>query len=165
MDGIKGYLNRVVKDPLFVLVLFRIYLGYFYYQTGWNKVKRDFGFGWEDNMVSQIEAAIPETYSWYAAFLENVVLKVPLLFTLMVAWGELLLGFALFFGFSVRMAGLLGAFMAFNFTLMSGRDFWLPHFDTTLTLALLAVGMLRTGRILGADTILSKKYPNQKFLW
>jgi len=156
---------KATSSTTLAMVPLRLYLGLFYYYTGSNKVMRgDFGLKWTDSMVRQVEAAIPETYTWYAYFLENVVLVYPKTFTILVAWGELLLSIALLFGVSTRLAALLGAFMAFNFSLMSGREFWLPSFDTTLSVALLALGLSCAGRVFGLDQYFSKRWPN-KFLW
>lgn len=155
------------------LIFLRLYLGMFYYATGTNKVFRgNWGLDWQDNLVRTVTSALDKPEDslnqvplWYAAFLEHVVLEMPTVFTLLVAWGETLLAFALIFGISTRLAGFLGSFMAINFALMSGRAIWLPHFDTTLSIALLTLGLARSGRVLGVDQYLVKRWPGKSWLW
>ncbi len=143
-----------------ILIPLRFYLGAFYVQTGLNKLlKGDLGAGYLPDVVAFAEASLERAPAWYSFFLEAVVLDYPLVFTLMVAWGETLLGFALLFGVTVRLAGFLGAFMALNFALGSGRPLWLPSFDVTLALALLTLGAARCGRVYGIDLFLAKRFP------
>lgn len=155
------------------LIFLRLYLGIFYYATGTNKLLRgNWGLDWQESMVRTVSGALDkpddafnQVPGWYAVFLEHVVLEMPTLFTLLVAWGEALLAVALIFGISTRLAGFLGAFMAINFALMSGRAIWLPHFDTTLSVALLTLALARSGRVLGVDQYLAKKWPGKNWLW
>ncbi len=155
------------------LIFLRLYLGAFYYTTGTNKIFRgDWGLEWQESLVRTVNGALnkpadsfAQVPGWYAAFLEHVVLQMPTVFTLLVAWGETLLAVALIFGVTTRLAGFLGAFMAINFALMSGRAIWLPHFDTTLSIALLTLGLARSGRSLGVDQYLAKKWPSRSWFW
>ena len=96
------------------LIFARIYIGNFYILTGMNKVgKGDWGLGYQDSVVATVQGAIENegVFSFYKSFLEGVVMPNLELFTLLVTWGETLLGFAMLFGVSVRLAGYLGAFM------------------------------------------------------
>lgn len=142
-----------------VLLLARLYLGAFYFQTGLSKIlKGGVGTGYEPDLIAFVEASLDRAPGWYSLFLEHVVLGWPLLFTLMVGWGEFLLALGLLFGVSVRLAGFLGAFMAFNFALASGRALWLPSFDVTLAVILFTLGLARCGRVYGADYFLAKRF-------
>ena len=162
-----------------VFMLLRIYLGAFYIMTGTNKVfKGDLGLGYMDDLVHFVtgvvlrakpggevavpgfEAAAPD---FYVLFLESVVLPNPEIFTYLVAWGETLLGFALLFGVSVRLAGFMGAFMAGNYLLASGRGLFLPSFDALLAYSLLTLALARAGRTFGIDTMLAKWKPKSWF--
>ncbi|WP_223788710.1 DoxX family membrane protein [Marinicella meishanensis] len=154
--------TSTVQTKTLYLIPLRLYLGLFYIQTGENKVSKEFGLGWVSSMESQINAAIPDLSDWYAFFIQEVVLKMPVTFAMLVSWGELLLGISLLLGITVRLSAMLGAFMAWNFALLSGRDLWLPHFDTTLMLALMVLALTRSGQVLGFDQIIGKKFPSIK---
>lgn len=139
------------------ILLLRLYLGVFYIQTGMVKVfKNNFALDWTPKMVKQVEESMPDVYPWYGVFLDNIVLQYPDIFALLVAWGELLLGISLMLGFLNRLSTSLGAFMCLNFILLSGRHFWLPHFDTTLMLSLIVLSCANAGRIIGIDQWLIK---------
>lgn len=143
------------------LLMLRLYFGVFYITTGENKIsKGDWGLGYEQSLIDFVNGAIENSWSLYAAFLENIVLPNSALFTLFVSWGELLLGISMLLGISVRLAGFMGSFMALNFALSSGRALWLPSFDVTLSIALLTLAFARAGRCFGVDQYLSKKYKN-----
>lgn len=163
-----------------VFMLLRIYLGVFYIITGTNKVfKGDLGLGYMDDLVHFVtgvvfrakpggEEAVPGFASaapdFYVSFLESVVLPNPEIFTYLVVWGETLLGFALLFGVSVRLAGFMGAFMAGNYLVASGRGLFLPSFDALLTYSLLTLAVARAGRTFGVDVFLAKWRP-KSWLW
>ncbi len=149
------------------LVFLRIYVGNFYIITGLNKVGRgDWGLGYQDSVAATVTGAIENenVYGFYKTFLEGVVMPNLEVFTLLVTWGETFLGFAMLFGISVRLAGYLGAFMAFNYALASGRALDLPSFDMSQTLILLTLGLSAAGRSFGVDQYLAKKWPNAK-IW
>lgn len=140
--------------PLLALLPLRSYLGIFYVQTGWNKIARgDGGLAYQESLVDFVTQSLDRAPAWYAAFLEHVVLNAPGLFTLLVSWGELLLGLSLLFGLFVRPAGLLGTFMALNFTLAGGRAVWLPSFDVLLTILLFSLALVGAGRVWGGDAL------------
>ncbi len=154
---------RQVSYPWWLLLILRFYLAAFYIMTGLNKVmKGDWGLGYRPSVESFVTTALDKTWGFYRAFLEGIVVPNYDFFTLAVAWGETLLGFALLFGIFVRLAGGMGAFMAFNYALASGRAPWLPSFDSLLTLALLTLALASVGRIFGLDQYL-KRFP--KLAW
>lgn len=140
-------------------IAIRLYIGGFYIQTGTSKIgKGDYGLGYQDSLVEHVTGSLQRAPDFYAWFLEHVVLNAPAVFTLMVAWGETMLGVALLLGIFVRLAGFFGGFMALNFALSSGRALWLPSFDVTLTLVLITLALGRAGRSLGIDQYLSKRF-------
>lgn len=148
-----------ISPPRWTLLLLRFYLANFYIITGLNKVaKGDWGLGYKPSVESFVKDSLEGTSALYRAFLEGVVLPNLEVVTLLVAWGETLLGFALLFGIFVRLAGWMGAFMALNFALASGRALWLPSFDTLLAIALLTLAIGAAGRVFGADQYL-RRFP------
>lgn len=156
-----------------VFMLLRIYLGTFYIMTGTNKVfKGDLGLGYMDSVVDFVTGVVQRaeeggggaTPDFYVSFLKSVVLPNPEIFTYLVAWGETFLGLALLFGVSVRLAGFMGAFMALNYAIASGRALYLPGFDALLGYTLFTLALARAGRTFGVDVFLAKWKP-KSWLW
>lgn len=164
--------DYTVKGYLFLLV--RLYLGIFYIQTGTHKLETGgLGLGYMDSVVSFVNDAIQNAEQGvvelppsdlYVAFLKSVVLPRPEIFTYLVSWGETFLGFALLFGVFTRLAGFMGAFMAMNFLLASGRGFFNPSLDALLTYCLLTLAVAQAGRIFGVDVFLAKWKP-KSWIW
>jgi thiosulfate dehydrogenase (quinone) large subunit len=118
-----------------LLVLFRLYVGYTFLSGGWGKITTGgfdaFGF---------IQGAIknPGVESWWASFLEGVVLPNIDLFNILVPWGEFLVGLGLILGCLTTVAAFFGIVMNFSF-LFSGVA------NPNALLVLLAVFILVAG--------------------
>lgn len=54
---------------------------------------------------------------WYATFLESVIIPNAVIFSYMVAWGELLIGLGLIVGLLTGIAAFFGALMNMSFLL------------------------------------------------
>jgi len=98
-------------------------------------------------------------YSFYAPFLNGVVIPHVKLFTYAVVGGELTVGAALLAGLFTRPACVGGALLVLNFLLGHGDG--LSFNSTALTLLILITLMLaHPGRILGLDAALKGKVPS-----
>lgn len=118
--------------PLWLAV--RAYLGYEWLIAGWGKINDTAWVG--DSAGSVITGFVngalmktaefckpapapchPDVQGWYAAFLENVVLPNPALWSYVIAWGEVIIGAVLILGLFVGLAAFFGSFMNLNFLL------------------------------------------------
>lgn len=152
-----------------MLLLLRLYVGAFYFQTGANKfAKGDWGLEYADNLIATVReatqlaadpAASHGPFQFYAWFLESVVLPNPYLFTLLVTWGELAVGVSLFFGLASRLGAGVAIFLSLNFALMSGRAIWLPGLDAILIFACLTLLWTASGRHFGFDYFFNNRWP------
>ncbi|OIJ12298.1 Crp/Fnr family transcriptional regulator [Anaerobacillus arseniciselenatis] len=98
-----------------ILTFLRIYLGWQWLTAGWGKVTGDpFNAGGYLNGVVNNETVM-ETYPRYHAFIENFALPNADLFSIMVAWGELLVGLGLILGVLTTAAVFFGVVMNFSF--------------------------------------------------
>ncbi len=73
--------------------------------------------GFVGGALAQASGPYPAVQSWYAAFLQNVVLPNATLFAYLVTFGELLIGLGLIFGVLTGIAAFFGVFMNLNFML------------------------------------------------
>ncbi len=103
-----------------ILTVFRVYLGYAWLTAGWGKAFGDFdATGFIQGAIGKATGDHPAVQSWWAGFLESVALPNAGLFSILVAWGEVLVGIALIFGIFTTFSALMGAAMNFAF-LFSG---------------------------------------------
>lgn len=102
------------------------------------------------------------TVGFYAPFLRSVVIPNASLFAFLVGWGEFLSGTSLLLGAASRLAAAVAAFQLINYGLMGG---W-----TSLAFHGVFVGFLaasvywQSGRILGVDRWLHRRWPNAR-IW
>jgi len=116
MDFIRN--NKVAAG---VLAFLRIYIGYQWMTAGYGKIT-----GGQFDASGFIQGAIANSagegatvQAWWGAFLEVVALPGANVFTIMVMWGEFLVGIALILGIFTNFAALMGITMNFAF-LFSG---------------------------------------------
>lgn len=107
-----------------IWLILRLYLGYSWLMAGIGKVGSDAWTG--ANAGAAIEgymngalarAAEGEVASWYASFLEAVVIPNATPFSYIVAYGEVLVGIGLIIGFLTGFAAFFGALMNMSFLL------------------------------------------------
>ena len=136
------------------IVLLRVYTGVFFLYYGFRKVSREGGFGIDGFLGAQ-----ENTYGWYQAIVESVVLPAQGLFAFLVAWGELFMGIALIVGFATRYAALAGAFMVANFWFAKGQGFLdAQNHDAIWLVILLVLGLMNSGQVMGVDARLSQRF-------
>ncbi|MEC5424111.1 DoxX family protein [Virgibacillus sp. C22-A2] len=110
--------NKIVAG---VLAFLRIYIGYQWMTAGFGKITSG-GFeasGFIQGAIAGAGGDHPAVQGWWATFLEAVALPNAELFTILVMWGELLVGIALILGIFTNFAALMGITMNFAF-LFSG---------------------------------------------
>lgn len=99
-----------------ILVLFRFYVGYTFLSGGWGKITAG---GFDASGFIQGAIKNPGVESWWASFLEGIVLPNIDLFNTLVPWGEFLVGLGLILGCLTTAAAFFGIVMNFSF-LFSG---------------------------------------------
>ena len=87
-----------------ILVLFRFYIGYTFLSGGWGKITAG---GFDASGFIQGAIQNPGVESWWATFLEGVVLPNIELFNILVSWGEFLVGLGLILGCLTTVAAFL----------------------------------------------------------
>ncbi|MDO8493478.1 MAG: DoxX family membrane protein [bacterium] len=109
-------------SPLWLLA--RIYIGYDWLMAGWGKftnpawIGSDAGTaitGFLNGALQKTAGAHPDVSAWYAAFIQNIALPHPVIFSYLVTYGEMAVGLGLIFGLYTGLAAFFGAFMNFNY--------------------------------------------------
>lgn len=107
-------------------LLVRVYVGWQWLAAGWGKVNNSAWVGEEagkaltgfiNGALSKTVGAHPDVQSWYADFLQNVVLPNVAEWSQAVAYGEFLVGLGLILGAFTGIAAFFGLFMNLNFML------------------------------------------------
>lgn len=107
-----------------IWLILRLYIGYTWLTSGFGKVTNDAWTG--ENAGAALEGymmgvmALAEeggVTGWYAWFLETFVIPNVVIFSFMVAWGELLVGLGLIVGLLTGIAAFFGALMNMTFLL------------------------------------------------
>ncbi|MBI3933283.1 MAG: DoxX family protein [Acidobacteria bacterium] len=142
------------------LAIVRILVGYHFLEVGWPKVARGFYTG--ESLPARLANATLDPLGWHREFIFEVVVPNPVLFSYLVAFGEVAIGLSLLTGCLVRVASLFGAFHNFNILFAIA----IPAADSVqirlnrlyIFLHLLFV-IAAAGRSLGVDGWLKKKFP------
>jgi thiosulfate dehydrogenase [quinone] large subunit len=109
-----------------IWLILRVYVGYEWLSAGWDKlhsaawVGSSAGtalIGFVNGALTKASGAHADVQSWYAAFLQNIVLPHAALWSVLVAWGETLVGIALILGLFTGIAAFFGSFMNVNYLL------------------------------------------------
>lgn len=107
-----------------IWLILRLYLGYSWLTAGWGKITSDAWVG--ENAGVAVKgfmqgalALVEEGHvpTWYAWFLENIVIPNAVPFSYMVAVGEVLVGLGLIVGLLTGIAAFFGAMMNMSFLL------------------------------------------------
>lgn len=107
-----------------IWLILRLYLGYTWLMAGIGKVTSDAWTG--ENAGAAVKgfmggaialAEDGDVAGWYAWFLENLVIPNAVVFSYMVAWGEVLIGLGLIAGLLTGIAAFFGAMMNMSFLL------------------------------------------------
>jgi len=142
------------------LAIVRILVGYHFLEVGWPKVARGFYSG--ESLPERLAGAVQDPLGWHRDFIFNVVVPHPVLFSYLVAFGEVAIGVALVTGCLVRVASLFGAFHNFNIlfaiAIPDGNGVQIRLNRLYIFLHLLFI-CAAAGRSLGLDGWLKKKFP------
>lgn len=140
---------------LFPLALLRIYLGWAFWTTAWQRYQGDY------LTQPRIAAAITEwapissAPDWYKDLLDHVVVPNWQLFAYCVVYFGFLVGASFILGLFVRPIALLAAGLTINFVYNSGPDMT-DTYKLMLALFLMFAG-LGAGRCLGLDYYFYKR--------
>lgn len=152
-DGpVARFLFADVRFSWFWLIV-RLYTGYEWLTAGWEKVTDPTWVGGQagsaltgfvTSALAKATGAHPSVQSWYASFLQNVVLPNAPVFGGIVAFGELLVGVALILGLFTGIAAFFGGFMNMNYLLAGtvSTNPFLFVFATWLVLAWKTAGWI-----------------------
>ncbi len=143
------FTTSTASAPLWLIV--RLYLGYEWLMAGWEKVMNPAWFGSDagaalngfvQGALGKTVGAHPDVQMWYAAFLKSTVLPHLMVWSNLVAIGEVLVGLGLIVGLFTGLAAFFGAFMNLNF-LLAGTVSVNPIF------LVLALGIMSAHRVAG----------------
>jgi thiosulfate dehydrogenase [quinone] large subunit len=139
-----------VRWAWFWLIL-RLYVGYEWLSAGWGKLHSSAWVGSQagtalsgfvNGALTKVSGAHPDVQTWYAWFLQHIVLPNVGTWGYVVAIGETLVGIALILGLFTGIAAFFGSFMNMNY-LLSGAV------STNPILLLIAVFLVLAWRTAG----------------
>jgi thiosulfate dehydrogenase [quinone] large subunit len=140
------------------LLPLRLFCGWSLLNTGMKKLND----GWlsRPELANTIEGWLRDgkPYGFYAPFLRSVVLPHAHVFSILVSFGELLVGAALLAGLFTRFAAAAGVLLTLNFMLARGDG--IGANNTAPWVAMMVTLMLTSaGRTLGLDAALRGRMP------
>ncbi|PIR79878.1 MAG: DoxX family protein [Candidatus Levybacteria bacterium CG10_big_fil_rev_8_21_14_0_10_35_13] len=107
-------------------LIIRLYVGWQWFEAGLEKVQSSSWVGdkaglaiggFLTNALTKTSGAHPDVQAWYGFFIKDFVLPNKVIFSYLVAYGELLVGIALILGIVTGVAAFFGAFMNMNYLL------------------------------------------------
>ena len=107
-------------------LLVRLYLGYEWLIAGWEKVQNPAWAGsgagaalngFIQGALAKTGGAHPDVQWWYADFLKSAVLPHLMVWSNLVAFGEVMVGVALILGFLTGVSAFFGVFMNLSYLL------------------------------------------------
>lgn len=132
-------------------LIVRLYVGYEWFIAGWEKISNPAWVGngaggaisgFVNGALAKTAGSHPDVSSWYAFFLKNVVLSHPVVWSHLIAYGELLVGIGLILGIFTGIASFFGLFMNLNY-LLAGTV------STNPILFTLSIGIILAWRVSG----------------
>ena len=132
-------------------LLVRFYVGWEWAIAGFEKVINPIWVGptaggalsgFVQGALTKVDGAHPDVQSWYASFLQTIVLPHAGTWSQVVAVGELLVGVGLILGFLTGIAAFFGLFMNLNY-LLAGTV------STNPILFTLAIGLMLAWKVAG----------------
>ena len=151
----------------FFWLIVRLYIGYEWLMAGWVKVTSDAWVGSQAGKaisgfltaaLSKTVGEHPDVQGWYAIFLQNVVVPHPVIWSHIVAWGELAVGIALIIGLFTGIAAFFGLFMNLNY-LLAGTV------STNPILLTLSIGIILAWKVAGYIGLDRYALPRFGILW
>jgi thiosulfate dehydrogenase (quinone) large subunit len=141
-----SFADYLFKNPKMapLWVLLRLYVGLIWLQSGVGKLSNSAWVGenagaaikgFAGGALAKAAAERPDVSSWYAWFLENVVLAYPTVWSYMIVFGEILVGLGLVLGIFVGLSAFFGGFMNLNFL-------WAGTVSINPTLLVISIGIV-----------------------
>jgi len=138
---------------LYLLPL-RLAVGLSFLITGQAKVASgNWGAAYATSLTEFINANIENAFAFYWPFLESVVLPHAGKFAVLLAWGELLVGFSIFLGLFTRFGASVGIFIVLNYLFTTGIGTWMPSLEVMYLGAMVTLLICSAGRSIGADQV------------
>ena len=144
------------KRLAWLWLIIRVYMGYEWFFAGWVKIKNPAWVGanaggaikgFLSGALQKMTGSHPDVSAAYGYFIQHVALPNAVLFSYLVAFGEVLVGIALILGLFTGVAAFFGAFMNVNY-LFAGTISTNP---VMLLLQLLLILAWRTAGWVGLD--------------
>ncbi|GAE32487.1 DoxX family membrane protein [Halalkalibacter hemicellulosilyticus] len=112
-----GQFLRENKIAAGIMMFLRLYLGWSWLTAGWGKVTGDFHAGGylQGSVANPVMSGEEVVYPTYVAFLESFAIPNADVFSVVVAWGELLVGLGLLLGVLTSAAAFFGVVMNMSF--------------------------------------------------
>ncbi|GGE36967.1 hypothetical protein GCM10011391_14830 [Pullulanibacillus camelliae] len=152
---------RENKFVAYVLFIVRVYLGWEWLTSGWEKITGGFdATGFLKGATQAATGDHPSVQHWWASFLDNVVLPHAGFFNVLVPWGECLVGIGLILGVLTTFSALMAAVMNFAY-LFSGTTSTNPQMLLLVLFVLIAGSHAAT---IGLDPWLKLKQRVRTFL-
>ena len=138
-------------DSAWLWLILRVYVGYEWLIAGYEKITSPVWTGSQAGVavsgflksaLLKTAGAHPDVTSIYAWFVEHIALPNTIVFSYLVAYGEVLVGVALIIGFFVGISAFFGAVMNFNY-LFAGTVSINPY------LALIQIFLILAWRVAG----------------
>jgi uncharacterized membrane protein YphA (DoxX/SURF4 family) len=170
MEEIEVSITENVKEPkvpLFWISLLRIMLGLLFLTTWWSNQSK--GFYTPDGLQYFFTQVFPQSgnsLTWYAAFIDNIILPARTAFAPFQLVTEFLIGVFLLVGFLTPYTSLAAGFFILNTFLATFGHDW-PWSYVMILGILFVLFFTRAGRSLGVDGLLLRKYsqPRLPYLW
>ena len=159
--------SRTQRVPLAWISLLRIMLGVLFLTTWASNFSK--GFYTPDGLVDFFTNVFPQAnnpLTWYAAFIDGVILPIASIFAPFQLVTEFLFGLFLLLGLLTPLASAAGLIFILNTFLATFGHDW--PWSYAMMLALLVVVLVtRAGRSLGLDNLLLQRRgePRVPFLW
>ena len=153
-------------SPLWILI--RLYVGYEWIIAGWGKIWSPVWVGPQAGVavkgflmgaLSKTTGEHPDVSSWYAYFVQHFAINHTVMFSYLVAYGEVAIGITLILGLLVGISSFFGMFMNLNY-LFAGTVSINPQLVVLEFLLILA---WRTAGDIGLDRfVLPKLFKKKK---
>jgi uncharacterized membrane protein YphA (DoxX/SURF4 family) len=144
--------HRSATSREWLFALARIYLGVSFFFS-------DHGNARPDEVAGFLKYALAHGYSWYASFLNAVVISRSAMFGTLVVVAEIYVAIALVLGLTTRLAACLAIFLLLNYLCAKGAVPWGPGIDQSDIILALIILFSNAGRVFGLDAFLHERFP------
>lgn len=145
-----------------ILLILRLYIGYDFFISGWNKIINGFDATFFlQGAIQNASGDYATVTGWWASFLENFVLPNVGVFNFLVPWGELLVGIGLIIGTFTIFSTFMGLFLYFNF-MLSGTVGLDNHIPLNLIILFIILISYKNSGLIGLDRYIKPYYLERK---